>query len=146
MNDHDQLATAMKRGDIPAVLAIIKRSPEIVNSLDWTPPPLHCAVLWDQPEVADILLSNGADIEMQDPDRSTTPLRYAVLYAKPRLVRLLIARGANTGRITDDGITALQLAMEAQNGRYAEFPDLPRPDEYAEIVELLQQIEDDGPR
>ena len=38
-----ELAAAMKRGDIEVVEQIIQE-PDIVNTRDWTPPPLHCAI------------------------------------------------------------------------------------------------------
>jgi ankyrin repeat protein len=56
--------------------------------------------------MAEILLDNGADIELRDPDRNTTPLRYAIVYCQRDMIPLLISRGANTGAITDNGTTA----------------------------------------
>lgn len=111
-----------------------------MNHPDWTPPPLHCAVLWNQPEIAEILLDRGANIEMRDPDRSTTPLRYAIIYCKKQLIPLLLARGANAGPIIENGTTALQLAQNAAAGEFKEFDDLPSISEYAEVVELLREL------
>ena len=91
MSTHDDLSDAIEAGDGPTVEELLRKHPELVNSPDWTPPPLHCAVLWNQPKVAEILLNNGADIETRDPDRSTTPLRYAVVYCKKEMIQQLLS-------------------------------------------------------
>ena len=137
---HTAFAEAIENGDVDAVTALLQRCPELVNHPDWTPPPLHCAVLWNQPKIAELLLDNAADIEMRDPDRSTTPLRYAILYCKPDMVSLLLARGADAGPIVENGTTALQLAKSGEEGEFEQYDDLPSRDEYREIVDLLQQL------
>ena len=109
----ESLVEAMKAGDVKAVRKLLEEHPDLVHGPDWTPPPLHCAVLWDQPDIIDVLLDAGADIEQRDPDRATTPLRYAIIYAQPNAVRRLIERGAGTGATTAEGTTALELAMNA---------------------------------
>ncbi len=146
MNKHDELASAMEKGDTVRVDQLLAAHPDLVNSPEWTPPPLHCAVLWDQPSVAEILLQRGANIEIRDPDRNTTPLRYAILYCKPELVRHLISGGANAGAIEEGGLTAFELASEAAAGAYEKYDDLPRRDEYSKIVELLTELGLDEPR
>ena len=140
MNPDNEFATAIEAGDVEAIRSFIATNPAAVDGPGWTPPPLHCAVLWNQPAVAEVLLDNGADIERRDPDADTTPLRYAVMYAKPQLIRLLIAPGANSGPIKDNGTTALQLAKNALAGEFKDFEDLPRPKEYAAIVKLLEEL------
>lgn len=132
-----ELSDAIEKGDAEAVGRLLDDQPGIVNSRDWTPPPLHCAVLWNQPQIAELLLDRGANIDMLDPDRQTTALRYAVVYAKANLIPVLLSRGANAGAITDGGTTALELAREASEGAYEEFDDLPSRDEYAEVITAL---------
>ncbi len=138
-NEHARFAEALKAGDASTVHSAIERYPDLVCHPEWVPPPLHCAILWNQPEMASILLDNGADIESTDPDRKTTPLRYAIMYARTDTIPMLLARGANTGPIVDGGTTALQLATEAANGQYEAFDDLPARDEYDAVVQLLRQ-------
>ena len=137
--DHSAFANAIETGDVEKVRSLLKQYPELVNHPDWTPPPLHCAILWDQLEVAELLLENGADMEMLDPDQQTTPLRYAIMYCKTAIIPALLSRGANAGPIVDDGTTALQLAKSALAGEYKEFDDLPRPEAYRNVVEVLIQ-------
>lgn len=137
--DHTALSDAIESGDLHTVESLIQQHPGLVNHPDWTPPPIHCAVLWNQPEIAEFLLDNGADLEMLDPDRQTTPLRYAIMYCKTDLIPLLLSRGANSGPIVEDGMSALELAQEAANGAYEEYEDLPSRDSYQDVVTLLKQ-------
>lgn len=106
-DDHAAFSDAIQFGDVRSVESLIQRHPDLVDHPDWTPPPLHCAVLWNQRRVADVLLNNGADIEMRDPDRSTTPLRYAIVYCRTVLIPLLLTRGANAGPIVENGTSAV---------------------------------------
>ena len=140
MSIHDRLSDAIESGDVATVRQVVSEQPAIVNSPEWTPPPLHCAVLWDQPRVAELLLQFGADIEMRDPDRATTPLRYAILHNKPELIRLLVHRGANTGKLAGGETTAMELARAAAAGQYEEYDDLPGKAAYRNIVKLLEQL------
>ena len=137
--DHASLSDAIESGDLDSVAALIQRHPQLLNHPDWTPPPVHCAILWNQPKVAELLLDSGAEIEMLDPDRQTTPLRYAIMYCKADLIPILLRRGANAGPIVENGSSALQLAQNAASGAYEEFDDLPSRCEYGDIVALLKQ-------
>ena len=139
MSKHDEFAEAIESGNVANATRLIDEHPELVNSPKWTPPPLHCAVLWNQPQIANLLLDRGADIEIRDPDRDTTPLRYAVIYCKRELVRLLVLRGANTGPIKPNGSSAMELAVEGANGEFEEYDDLPNRSHYGEIIELLKE-------
>ena len=138
-SDHQALSDAIESGDAGKVESLIQRHPGLVNHPDWTPPPLHCAVLWNQPDIAELLLNHGANLEMRDPDRQTTPLRYAIMYCKTALIPLLIARGAIAVPITKKGTSALQLAMAGANGAFEEYDDLPSRDEYRNVADVLRQ-------
>ncbi|MEO1529316.1 MAG: ankyrin repeat domain-containing protein [Planctomycetota bacterium] len=139
---HAAFADAIECGDLKRASECLSEFPQLVNHPDWTPPPLHCAVLWNQPEIAELLLDSGADLEMQDPDRKTTPLRYAVMYCKTEMIPLLLARGAWAGAIVDGGTTALELAREAAGGAYEAFEDLPDRAAYSDIVKLMENLAD----
>lgn len=140
MTKHTELVSAMKVDDCDGVQNLLATHPDLVNSPDWTPPPLHCAVLWDQPDIARVLLDHGADLEMLDPDRQTTALRYAIVYCKPTLITLFVERGANVGPIVENGTTAFQLAQDAAGGSLEEYEELPTRAEYHEIVKLLTEL------
>lgn len=134
-----EFAAAIEQGDRATALRLLTACPELVNGPGWTPPPLHCAVKWNRPEMVELLLDHGADIEQPDPDHRTTPLRYAIMYARTELVRLLAARGASCEPIRAGGLSAYSLAVEAARGAFAEFDDLPEPEAYQDIVRFLKQ-------
>ena len=131
---HRTSSDAIESGDTARVDSLIRQHPILVNHPDWTPPPLHCAILWNKLDVAKILLDNAADIEMTDPDRGATPLQYAVVYCKKDFIPILLSKGASVAR---DGGTVLDLAKEGAAGKFDEYDDTPSAQEYEEIVELL---------
>lgn len=135
---HKDFSDAIESGDKGAVLSFLESYPEIVNHPDWTPPPLHCAILWNQPDIAELLLDHGADIELRDPDRRTTPLRYAIMFCKTDLILILLSHGANAGRVDENGTSAIELAMEAAAGKYVQFDDLPDKQSYGKVVQVLR--------
>ncbi|MDB4372934.1 ankyrin repeat domain-containing protein [Mariniblastus sp.] len=134
---HAVFAEAIESGDVLKVKSLIQSNPKLMDHPDWTPPPLHCAILWDQPKIVEVMLESGADLEMLDPDRRTTPLRYAILYCKIDLIPILLLAGANYGAI--NGMTSHQLAVHAAAGGYEEFDDLTRADEYQEVIHVLNK-------
>ncbi len=129
----DDFAAAIEQGDVAAGERLLAEDPELVHGRGWIPPPLHCAVLSRQPQVARTLLDHGADLESLDHDRQTTPLRYAILFASKEVLPVLIARGANLGPIRENGTTALELAWEAADGAYEAYDDLPRASAWREV-------------
>ncbi len=137
--DHAALSDAIESGDMHTVERLVKQFPELANHPDWTPPPLHCAILWNQPKIAELLLDNGANIERRDPDRHTTPLRYAIMYCKTELIPLLLSRGAVSRPVAENGGSALQLARDGSEGAFEEFDDLPSRDAYVSEVRLLEE-------
>ena len=137
--EHHSFARAIESGELDTVETLVRLHPELVNHPAWTPPPIHCAVLWNRPEIAELLLDHGADLEMLDPDRQTTPLRYAIMYCRTDLIPLLLTRGANSGPVADNGPSALELAQDAANGAFEEYDDLPSRSAYEDVVRILKQ-------
>lgn len=133
-------AEAIETGDVDVCQNLLDRHPELLNHPEWTPPPLHCAILWNQIEVVKMLLQNGADIELLDPDQSTTPLRYAIMFGKTTVIPVLLAAGADAGPIVEGGSTSLQLAKDAADGRFSEFDDLLSPEAYLGVIKVLKQF------
>lgn len=137
--NHTELSEAIEAGKLDIIGSLLQKHPELANHPAWTPPPIHCAVLWNQPKAAEVLLDHGANLEMLDPDRQTTPLRYAIMYCKTDMISLLLSRGANAGPIVENGSSALQLAQDALNGAFEAYDDLPARNEYESVVTLLHQ-------
>ena len=87
---HTSLSDAIETGDYHTASSLIQQHPDIVDHPNWTPPPIHCAIYWNQPRIAELLLDNNADIELFDHDRQTTPLRYATMSGKTDVIPLLL--------------------------------------------------------
>ena len=99
---------AARKGDKATVIALLKQTPELVSSKDSLGnTPLHLAALYDQPEIVELLLANGADVNAQTAARFVTnsggqlsccetPLTLALLsYHHKRVMELLVTHGAD---------------------------------------------------
>jgi ankyrin repeat protein len=96
-----KLVTAIKKGDINAVSAMISDGVDMSSRVD-NLPPLFWTVYENQPEIARLLLNAGCDVDIPQDD-GTTPLcscsaiRNDVLSEKEAIIlaELLIESGAN---------------------------------------------------
>ncbi len=117
------LPTAARSGNVSLVKRLLQLGAPVneadatapLNSDEWGATPLDLAVKYDQPEVAKILLDNGADVNART-QRRTTPLMEATSKSRrPRfdeeLVKLLVVRGAKFEAEDDDGLTPLRPAI-----------------------------------
>jgi|GEM_PF-2623491 len=84
--------------------------------LSKTQGPLHLAVLGGHQETAQMLLSQGFDVNAEDSE-GNTPLHIAAANGHLGLVGFLIERGANVNAVNNKGQTPLHLA--AGNGHVA---------------------------
>ncbi|KAK6358014.1 hypothetical protein TWF730_007368 [Orbilia blumenaviensis] len=80
-------------------------------------PLLSVAALTDEEEIAWMLLSNGANIELLGPSHRT-PLMEAMHSGSSATAQLLIAEGANIEAVDEEGWTSLFLAVDqiSRNG------------------------------
>lgn len=92
-----RLAGLIEAGDTAAVRAAVQDQPRLLSTTverdghsGWT--PLHVAVAEDRPELVDVLVDAGADLEATT-EHGRTPLHVALEFA-PELVELLMDRGA----------------------------------------------------
>jgi len=98
------------------VLELIGENPELLNAYShdgWT--PLHLACFFGQPDVAEALMAQGADVGA----RSRNPMRNAPLHAAAAgrnkdTVRALLEHGADVNARQEGGWTALHAT--SQNG------------------------------
>ena len=67
---------------------------------------LHWSAIKGQKQIAELLINEGADVNLSD-DNGTTPLHFTALMADKRMAELLIAKGANINTKNDDGETPL---------------------------------------
>jgi ankyrin repeat protein len=78
----EDLQIAIEAGDAASVKSLLVENPELANSREKTPPPLHFMVWCNLPKMVELLLDHGADIESRDQDNDTTPVRYAIVYGR----------------------------------------------------------------
>ena len=73
--------------------------------------PLILAVLKDNLEIAQLLIDNGADIEIRAKDKNNSPvLHWAVYFQLKQMVPFLIKSGANVNSLDRNGFTPLDTA------------------------------------
>jgi hypothetical protein len=78
-----------------------------------TPVIIYAAIQKDA-DVLQVLLNNGARVNVTDP-AGTTPLDWAARYGRARAVKLLLDRGADTRIADNEGNTALHFAARQEN-------------------------------
>ena len=122
---------AIDADDFDLAERIITANPEALESLDEIPPPIHCCIYNDKPQMIKWLLDHGADIERVNQDYGATPLGAAIVMRRNESIPILIKGGANT-----EG--AMDVALMGLAGEF-EVNDLDR-EGYQEIVELLREL------
>jgi len=117
------LHKACQEGNIKAVKQFLADGADINAKIDDTDgdTPLNCAAAAGQNEVAELLITNGADVNTKD-DFGWAPLHSAAMNGHIEIVKLLIANSADVNTKDDKGATPLHDAAE---------------EGYKELVELL---------
>lgn len=137
----DELYEAMQANDLSHMRRLLETDTALVEAIGETPPPIHWAIWQNKPEIVDLLLDHGADIERWDPDRHATPFAWAIVYGRKAIVRLLLARGADP-KNEDQTDSMLALAMKGAAGDFEEFSDVGTSrKEFEDIVALLRDLE-----
>jgi ankyrin repeat protein len=73
--------------------------------------PLLDAVVHEHPDVIELLLDLGADVNAQNTRSGSTALHQAVKTGNVEIVRMLLVRDVDRSLIDGDGRTALDLAI-----------------------------------
>jgi ankyrin repeat protein len=105
------LHEAVTSGDPAQVYALI--TPDLdINAMDYHGmTAIQLAVRDDNLEIMEILISNGADVNIAVTHRKYTPLHIAAYGKKIEIATLLINNGADVNQLDKDGATALHLAV-----------------------------------
>ena len=133
MSRVQDLYQAIEAEDTTRIGKLVSDRPNIVNSTEETPPPIHWAIYLNKKNAVERLLVHGANTELKDQDRNATPLDYAVVYARKDIIRLLVSHGADL----EEGV---QVAAKGASGGFEEFDELPTPETYEEIAALLEEL------
>jgi hypothetical protein len=97
-----------KKGATGGALMALQAGADL-NHKDWT--PLHKTAYYNKPEVAKVLLANGAQVNVRGND-GMTPLHRAAEHNKPEVAKVLLANGAQVNVRGNDGMTPLHRAAE----------------------------------
>jgi ankyrin repeat protein len=127
---------AVNRGDLAAVQSELDKGAN-VNAKMWRRTPLHSATAGGHKEIAELLIAEGADVNVTD-GGGDTPLHYAARDGQKEIAELLIAEGAGVNAMKIDGMTPLHYA--AING-HKEIAELL----IAEGAEVNAMDDDGGP-
>ena len=89
------------------VVDIFKQWPDMITrAFSKGMRPIHLAAGFGHPEMIELLLQYGADIETLD-NKLNTPLHYAAMYNKPESIQFLIEHGADYHALnTDDHLAS----------------------------------------
>jgi hypothetical protein len=121
---------ALDAKDYALAERIIAADPDQLEGVDWVPPSLHACVYGDLPELFDWFLDHGANIELREQDFGGRPLACAIVHRHKRIIRSLVKRGADTSAAM----------VVAHRGLAGEFEDVPSPEAYQEIIDLLKEL------
>ena len=97
--------------------------------------PLTLAVLKGNAEIVQLLLDNGADIEIKAKDKNgATPLHFAAFFLQEEMVSLLIKSGADVNSIDANGVTPLDSATYT---KLTVMKDVEKLEKVMTIIEIL---------
>ncbi|KAI6758275.1 hypothetical protein HG530_010515 [Fusarium avenaceum] len=111
---YEDLVYALLARNVEAAKAIINSNFNTFTQSGWT--PLHLSVAYNNVQVAEYLIDNGANIHVTR-DNGNTPLHVSACNGHEAVTRHLLKNGANIEAKTDLGYTPLHLA--AHKGHHA---------------------------
>ena len=101
--------------------------------------PLHLAVLKGNAEIVNLLLGNGAQIDLVAKNKDkATPLHWAVFFQKKGIVSLLIESGANINALDSHGFTP------TETGNLVKLSVLNKPKQLELIKYILTVLSENG--
>ena len=101
--------------------------------------PIHLAVLKSNAEIVELLLDNGAQIDIKAKNKDqATPLHWAVFFQQKEMVSLLIESGANINALDANGLTPIDTA------NYVKILVLKDPKQLESIQNIMTILSDNG--
>jgi YVTN family beta-propeller protein len=122
VNRVEQLAAAVRRGEVKTVRRILERGKEVINARnpEGGSTALSTAALFGRLEVARVLLAEGADVARANED-GNTPLHSAAFLCRDEMVDLLLEKGAPTGQRNDRNESPIDVVSGAWTEELAGF-------------------------
>ena len=125
--DHDLLIWAAECGRTRAVAWLLKHGAKVNAGGDGaTTTPLHAAANFGHVAVAEILLKQGAKVDIRD-DHSRTPLYRAANYGYPAVALVLLKHQATVDARSAARVTPLSRRSDKGSGRWLRCCSSTRP-------------------
>jgi uncharacterized protein len=106
-----EIHDAAETGDLAKVKTLLNKLPKLVSSKDSSGyTPLHLAAYHCHKDIIELLLANGADVNVKAKN-GDTPLHSAMENSYKDVVELLLTHGADTNAKEKDGWTPLHMAV-----------------------------------
>ncbi len=126
------LMLASIEGDLPVVKQLVLQNKAKIDHIGWT--PLHYACAKGQLQVAQFLVSNGANVNSRSPNGST-PLMMAAQSGNEELIKYLLDNGADIRMRNANGFSVIDIAdiyqkpwiAEALSSRWQKLYGSPYP-------------------
>lgn len=133
MSNIDVFLKACRIGDKDSVVELLSQFPSILNDgekkLGWT--GLYCSVMCGHIEIAKYLISNSANVNVQN-RMGETPLHQAIECRNIKIAKLLLKSGSDPNIQQNDGETPLHMAISQLNFKavcllisYSANPNIP---------------------
>ena len=141
MSAASELHEAVRRGDLPAIQALLGEDRALANAQSETDArgtyPLHVAAEFNQPAAARLLIEHGADLSLLDRENDSIALCWAAFFGRPEVARALIEAGSDLNQRNKHGLTPLGCAVGGTQGRWRQFSRATL-EEWRETAELIR--------
>ena len=117
----------IRQGDIEQVRTLMEKNPDLVNKRQGSRYPLQIAALFRKKDIAELLLSKGADVNRFAKDASEfaplefTPVTEAIRNNDLEMIRMFVEYGADLHKTTSLGESYLHFAAFHNRTELAEY-------------------------
>jgi ankyrin repeat protein len=117
-------AHLIKKGELDAIASMIEGGYDVnsAESGDFGSSLLHNAIRYDQMEIFNYLIDQGADIDFVDAV-GWTPLMEAIIDSRPEFGKILVEKGCDQSIANKRGVNAKMLAMKFEKSDFLTFLD-----------------------
>ena len=118
------LHQAAADGDIEQVKLLLSRGTDVNEKDQYGRTALHCASWKGHADVAELLINQGARINVTTAMMASSPLHFAVMRGDRQIVELLLSKGGNINAKNRNGSTPLFEAMKSTAADSKEVAEL----------------------